>query len=124
MSAAPCNMNATWEAISAPASWSFWMQTQDGGVRRGHLGALISESGCKRSATNEYLMDCGNCWANQRVRICTWPLELDPPPGVPSELPAAGEVYVSPPPPPPHPASPSEQRRSEQMNELNEKMDR
>jgi hypothetical protein len=59
---------------------------------------LISQSGCKRSVTNEYLMDCGNCWANKRVHICSWPVESDPPPGVPSELPSQGALYVPPPP--------------------------
>ena len=70
------------------AGWSLWMQAPDGKVCRGPLGGLASESGCKRSATNEYLMDCGNCWSNERVRICYWPLQANSPPsaGAPSEI--------------------------------------
>ena len=65
------------------------------------------------------------CWSNERVRLCTWPLEVDPPPGVPPELPSAGEVISrrhrrE----PPAPLSPSEQQRNEQMNELSDKMNR
>jgi hypothetical protein len=98
-----------------------WMRAQDGKRHRVDLGSLGGED-CQRP--NENIITCA-CWANQRVRICSWPLQANRPPGAPSELPSPspGEAYF-PPPQPARPLSPSEQQRNEQMNELTKRIDK
>jgi hypothetical protein len=115
----PDGRSVMWSARGDLRAAALWMQPHG----KAGLGLLREEKeNCL--STNEHGF-CP-CWSNERVRLCSWPLEVDPPPGVPSELPSAGEVYFPPPtsPTPPHPAAPSEDQRSEQMNELNENMNR
>jgi hypothetical protein len=46
-----------------------WAQTPDGKQRREYLGGVVPQGECQRP--NEYAITCP-CWANKRVRICTW----------------------------------------------------
>jgi hypothetical protein len=92
-----------------------WMRTLDGNQHRvDDLRVVVPEGGCQRSSENEYLLICSPCWANDRVRICSWPLQANRPPGAPSELPSpsSSEVYF-PPPSPTAPLSPAEQQKME-----------
>jgi hypothetical protein len=96
-----------------------WMQTRDGTQHRVSLGGVGPQGECQRT---EWVISCP-CWANQRVRICSWPLQANSPPdaAAPSELtsPSPGEAYFPPQAPDP-PPSPGEQ----QINELSDRMDR
>ena len=50
-----------------------WTRTPDGKQRREFLGSVGPQGEwCQRP--NEFLIICA-CWANERVRICTWSLQ-------------------------------------------------
>ena len=94
-----------------------WTATPDGKQRHQSLGAniVVPQGECQRP--NEWVVFCP-CWANERVRICSWSLQT------PSESPrrSPDEAYSFPPPQPQPPAPLTS--REKQMNELNELSER
>jgi hypothetical protein len=75
-----------------------WMSSPEGKPRQEILGRLRVQPECGRK---DAVTIC--CYANERVRICSQPIEADPPPGPPTL---------------------SEQQSDEQMEEINEKMNK